>query len=185
MKDRHFRARLPGTALALLAALTLGILGLASSSLRAEEPPAPLSPASVVVASSVPQPLRPATAGSNERSRAVELAAREADMHTQRAFALAARGASFSSRAEFLQALRVVAQALDTDRNATAYSRALAAGLTAIREAQDFLVSGSRLEADLDLPAIVAGHRTPVLKGVDCASITPQTALQCYFTCAQ
>jgi len=106
-------------------------------------------------------------------------------MHTQRAFELAALRAYFSSRAEFIQALRLVAQALDTENQSTAYGRALAAGLTAMHEAQDFLPGGSRLEADLDIPAILAGHRTPVLKGVDARSLTPQIAMQSYFTFAQ
>ena len=34
-----------------------------------------------------------------------------------------------------------------------------------MKEAEDFLPNGSRLEADLDLPAIIAAHTTPVLQG--------------------
>jgi len=73
---------------------------------------------------------------------------------------------------------------MDTERHTSEHSRALAAGLNAMREAEDFLPSGSQLEADLDLPSIVAGHRTPALKQ-SAASMTPQTALQAYFTFAQ
>ena len=54
-----------------------------------------------------------------------------------------------------------------------------------MREAQDFLPGGSRLEADLDLRAIIAGHRTPALKGASVQSLTPQAAMQAYFTFAQ
>ncbi len=127
----------------------------------------------------------PAPAGAVGRSQALELAAREGDLHTQLAFELASRGAHFASRAQFIQALRLVAQALDTEEPRASHSEALAAGLTAMREARDFLPSASRLEADLDIPAIVAGHRTPVLKGTSARNITPQTALQSYFTFAQ
>jgi len=123
--------------------------------------------------------------GNGQRSQSLELAAREADQYTQRGFELASHGAYFAARAQFIQALRLLAQALDTDRHTAEHSRALADGLTAMREAQDFLPSGSRLEADLDIPGIVAGHRTPVLKNASVRCMTPQAALQSYFTFAQ
>ena len=53
-----------------------------------------------------------------------------------------------------------------------------------MKEAEDFLPGGSRLEADLDLPGIIAGHTTPVLKD-DAENVTPMTALRCYLTFAQ
>ena len=68
------------------------------------------------------------------RSRHLELAAREADLHTRRGFELAGRGAYFSTRAEFIMALRLMAQALDAEYQTTIHSRALAAGLTALKE---------------------------------------------------
>lgn len=152
-------------------------------------PPAPSQaatpPAQSQTASEKPMPLRPVPAGTRQRSRAMELAAREADLHTQKAFDLASRGARFASRAEFIQALRLVAQSLDTENQAPDHSLALAHGLLAIREAQDFLPTGSRLEADLDMPGLVAGHRTPALKDAEAGAVTPQTALQSYFTYAQ
>ena len=119
------------------------------------------------------------------RSRDLELIARQADMHTRRGFALAGRGACFSARAEFVMALRILAQGLDAERQTGTHSRALAAGLTALKEAGDFVLTGSRLEADLDVPGIVAGHRTPVLKQAPSESLPPLTALRCYFTFAQ
>jgi tetratricopeptide (TPR) repeat protein len=60
----------------------------------------------------------------------------------------------------------------------------LAAGLLAVKEAEDFLPGGSRLEADLNMADIIAAHGTPVLKdGAEQA--TPMTAMKCYFTFAQ
>ena len=56
--------------------------------------------------------------------------------------------------------------------------------MTAMKEAEDFLPGESRLEADLDLPALVAAHATPVLKD-NAAKMTPLTALRCYHTFAQ
>ena len=78
-----------------------------------------------------------------------------------------------------------MAQGLDAESGTPAHSRALAAGLTALKEAQDFLPKGGKLEADLDLPTIVASHRTPVLKGAPAGSLLPLVALKAYFTFAQ
>jgi tetratricopeptide (TPR) repeat protein len=119
------------------------------------------------------------------RSVALEMIAREADAHTRRAFDLASRGAYFSARSEFIVALRLLAQGLDTDGRTSAHSDALALGLAALKEADDFIPTGSRLEADLDLPGIIAGHRTPVLQGAAAGPITPLVALQRYLTFAQ
>lgn len=103
----------------------------------------------------------------------------------QQAERLADRGAYFSARSEFIQALRVITQALDTQSQQTVHSQALAEGLRALQEADDFAPQGSRLEADLDLRSIVASHRTPVLKGANLAELTPLIALQQYYTFAQ
>jgi polysaccharide export outer membrane protein len=151
----------------------------------AQPAPATLLSASDAGPSTASQRLHRALPAALGRSQALELAAREADLHTQRAFELASQRAHFASRAQFIRALRVAAQALDTEKQTADHSRALAAGLTAIREAEDFLPSGSRLEADLDMPGIIAGHRTPVLKNAPARSVTPQIALQSYFTFAQ
>jgi hypothetical protein len=65
------------------------------------------------------------------------------------------------------------------------HSRALAAGLQAIDEAGDFVPKQGRLEADLDMSAIVGAHRTPVLKEAIAPHITPMQALQQYLGYAQ
>ncbi len=132
-----------------------------------------------------PEALPQAPGARAVRFQALELAAREADRHTRWGFELAGRGAWCSARAEFVAALRLVAQALDTDRQTAQRSAALASAMTALREAEGFLAGGSRLEADLDLAAIIAAHRTPILKRVECSRLTPQVALQSYFTFAQ
>ena len=103
----------------------------------------------------------------------------------QHAERLADRGAYFSARSEFIQALRVITQALDTQSQQTVHSQALAEGLRALQEADDFAPQGSRLEAELDLRSILASHRTQVLKGADLAELTPLIALQQYYTFAQ
>ena len=80
--------------------------------------------------------------------------------------------------------MRLVAEGLDTEQKTDVHGRALAAALTAMKEAEDFLPGGSRLEADVDLAGIIAAHTTPVLK-TEAGNVTSMTALKCYFTFAQ
>jgi tetratricopeptide (TPR) repeat protein len=119
-----------------------------------------------------------------ERSEHLERIAQQADRQTRHGFELAGRGARFAARSEFLAALKLVAEGLDTEQKTGAHGRALTAALTAMKEADDFLPDGSRLEASIDLSRILASHATPVLKN-ETANLTPLTALKCYFTFAQ
>jgi Flp pilus assembly protein TadD len=119
------------------------------------------------------------------RSEQLESIARQADQQTRHGLELAGRGAYFAARSELIAALRLVAQGLDADGQTKNHGKSLAAGLTALKEAEDFLAGDVRLEADLDLPAIIAGHSIPVLKDADMASVTSLTALKSYFTFAQ
>jgi len=137
-------------------------------------------------AAQTPRPKAPQPAGqATERSSELERIAREADRHTREGFELAGRKAFFAARAEFIVALRLVAQALDADEQTTSHSEALAVGLRAIDEADDFIPTGSRLEADLNLGTIIDSHRTTVLKSEEPGAITPMTGLRAYFTFAQ
>ena len=120
----------------------------------------------------------------DHRSEQLEFVAREADRKTRHGFELAGRGAFFAARAEFIGALRMIAEGLDTERKTDSHSRALTAALTAIREAEDFMPEGSRLEGDIDLPLVVSTHVTPVLK-TGAERVTSLTAMRCYLTFAQ
>jgi len=115
----------------------------------------------------------------------MEKIAAQADQQVRHGFELANRGAYFAARAEFTAALRLIAQGLDNDRNTTAHSQALTAALTAMKEAQDFIPAGGKLEGELDLQPIVASHRTPVLKNVSPEQLQAMRALKQYFTFAQ
>lgn len=119
------------------------------------------------------------------RSEQLESIARQADANIRHGFELAGRGAYYAARSEFIAALRLLAQGLDTDRQTTIHGKSLAAGLTAMKEADDFLPRGSMLEANLDIPALVASHITPVLKNADSSQITSLVALKSYLTYAQ
>ncbi len=119
------------------------------------------------------------------RSEQLEKTARQADQQVRHGFELANRGAYYAARAEFIAGLRLLAQALDAERHTTQHSRSLAAALAALKEAGDFLPGAGKLEADLDLPAIIASHRTPVLKNTAAENLVPLVALKSYFTFAQ
>ena len=106
-------------------------------------------------------------------------------MHIRRGFALAGRKAYYSARFELIKALRLVAQGLDSEYRTKQHSEALGAGLTALEEATDFIPRGSRLEADLNMQDLIGGHRTAVLKNVDCEVLTPMEAVQHYLSYSQ
>jgi tetratricopeptide (TPR) repeat protein len=139
------------------------------------------APAEPVAEKSSPLP----SADANEdRSVQLEQVARQADEQTRHGFELAGRRAYFAARVEFLGALRLVAEGLDAERRTKVHSRALAAALVALREAEDFLPGAARAEADVDVPGLIAVHSTPALKtGAD--QVSPLAALRCYLTFAQ
>ncbi len=115
----------------------------------------------------------------------MEMIARQADEKTREGLDLADRGASFAARADFIAALRLVAQGLDNDEGGKRHSQALSAALTAMKEAQDFLPGAGKTEGDLDIPSIVAGHTTPLLKNVPPGQLQAMRALKQYYNFAQ
>jgi tetratricopeptide (TPR) repeat protein len=102
----------------------------------------------------------------------------------QRGFGLAQRGAMYAARTEFVQVLRRVAQARDAAAGKSEHSRALAAGLRAIDEAEDFVPSGVQLEAELDVRTTASSHRTSVLPA-EPAEVSPSEAVELYHEFAQ
>ena len=132
----------------------------------------------------VPVPLSQGARKSRATSSALQTVSAKAHELERRALSLAERGAFYSAKAEFIQALRLLTQALDGEGSEMRHSRALAAGLKAIAEADDFVPRGAKLEADLDVTAIVTAHQTPVLKN-SAGRSTPLAAVQRYYTYAQ
>jgi len=102
----------------------------------------------------------------------------------QRGYGLAQRGALFAARTEFVQVLRRVAQAQDAAANTGSHSRALAAGLRALAEADDFVPSGVQLEAELDVRVTASSHRTHVLNDQE-DPVLPHEAVALYHTYAE
>ncbi len=124
----------------------------------------------------------PSDSHQPEAMRAVN---RQVEQMIRRGYHLAERGALYSGRAEFVQALSTIAQALDLQAGGRNHTEALSAGLTALEEAEDFIPSGAGLETDLDLPTLIRAHRTPVCRGTDTDHLLPVTVLQQYYTYAQ
>jgi hypothetical protein len=102
----------------------------------------------------------------------------------QRGFGLAQRGALFAARTEFVQVLRRVAQARDAAADTSEHSRALAAGLRALDEAEDFVPEGVQLEAELDVRTTASSHRTRVLPA-EPEEVSPLEAVAMYHGFAQ
>lgn len=127
----------------------------------------------------------PSTAATGMRSSEMAAVSRLADEHTRRAFDLATRNAMYSARAEFIEALQLVAHAIDAERRTYEHSQALADGLTAMKESDDFASHGGRMQDNIDVIRIAKSHTTPVLKGLEPRSVSRMAAMQQYYTYAQ
>jgi hypothetical protein len=120
----------------------------------------------------------------HERSEQLEQIAQQVDRQTRHGLDLAGRGAYLAARAEFLGAMKLLTEGLDTEGKTDAHGRALAAALSAMKEAEDFLPNDSRLRTSDDLARIISTHTTPVLKTA-AGNVTAIAASKCYFTFAQ
>ncbi len=124
---------------------------------------------------------RPPVAEMASAMPAVDRGAFEA---VQRGYSLSWRGATYSARSEFIQALQMIAQALDARDGSTERTQALANGLQALEEVDDFTLD-SRNIATVDLERVASAHRTPVLHGERLDRLTAIVAQQRYLTYAQ
>lgn len=147
-------------------------------------PPQPLPPVAgpaAIVCS------RPALPAATPPMRIDELVAvvRQSDTQTAHGFQLGSRGAIYSARAEFVAALRTIADALDSASGGNSRQRMLASGLQALEEADDFAPQSSGLLGDDDLARVVASHQTPVLKNTKFEGMSSSEAMSRYLTFAQ
>jgi tetratricopeptide (TPR) repeat protein len=108
-----------------------------------------------------------------------------AEEAARQGYDLAERGAMYSARSQFIDALRILADAMDAQRNTTAHARALNAGLRAIQEVDDFVPRSGELDTDLNFRLLIDSHHTPVLKERSLAGITALQAQRLYLTYAQ
>lgn len=147
---------------------------------KPSEPPAPQPPAAIPVRRDLlPAPLAPQEA---ESLRSVDL---QAQQKLVRAQELAGRGAAWSARGELLDVLRMIAEACDSMRQSEEFRRSLRNGLEALREVEDFAPKQGNAGREINVPVIVAAHRTPALKGAPVDHLTPLAAQQEYLSYAQ
>jgi hypothetical protein len=111
--------------------------------------------------------------------------AQRAEETVKNGFNLAERAALYTARSQFMEALRTLAAALDAQKKTQAHCQALAAGLTALKEVDDFVPQAGKVETSLNMKLIVDGHRTPVLKNRSVDKVSPLEAKRIYLTYAQ
>src|SRR5690606_19282929 len=103
----------------------------------------------------------------------------------RRGYALAHRGANYAARNEFLEVLRMIAEAKDQKHGARRRTVALANGLRALDEAGDFAPRGAEFDVNVSMKVIVSSHRTTVAKTPAAAKLMPQQLADLYFRYAQ
>lgn len=101
------------------------------------------------------------------------------------AFALANRRAHFAARQELIEVLRLISQAKDLETGKPDHTHALAAGLRALDEAEDFVPKGTQLEGEMNLRVLTDSHRTPIAKQIDLDEVLPQWVMNKYYRYAQ
>ena len=101
------------------------------------------------------------------------------------AYAMANRGGYYAARQELIEVLRMISQAKDVQTGKPERAQALAEGLRALEEAEDFAPQGVQLEADLAIEVICASHRTPIAKQIELKDVLPNQMMNAYFRYAQ
>jgi len=137
---------------------------------------------------SSPEPIAADTidAGSREATYVaaapndVEALLRQAEEHSRLGLVSATKGAVFSARAEFLKTLRLVAAALDARAQTQEHSAALAAGLTALAEAEDFVPLRERPDSEVDIAPAIRSHTTQIISVEAATSLTPAAVRELY-----
>ncbi len=109
---------------------------------------------------------------------------KRAEQRVRYGFELAEQGATYLARAEFIAALKLIAQADDSQQGSRTCTKAVTAGLLALKESSDFFNQGAGIE-DPNVAHIVSGHKTAVLKDVDVSELIPMMAARRYHAYAE
>lgn len=142
------------------------------------EAPAP-SPLAELAPPTQPAPPRPVL------NQNVMATAHRVEVRLRKAESLMARGACFAARAEVLQALKTITQALDEREGTRRHGDALAFALRAFQEAGELTPRGAGLASPVNLELTIRSHRTPVLWNENVNRLTPVAAQQRYMAYAQ
>ena len=103
------------------------------------------------------------------------------DQVTKDALNLAVKGATYSANAKLHDVLGLFADHLDAEQGTTRHSTALMAGLTALRESEDFTRASSM---SMTMTSRAIGHATPVLHERESGQVTRIEALERYYSYA-
>ena len=103
----------------------------------------------------------------------------------QMGFELVQRRANYSARARFVEALTIVARSLDEQTYSTTHVAALERGLKAYEEAEDFFPSATRPDRMVNLAAVLGGHETTLLEGVDPDRLSHRVCVREYMAFAE
>ena len=103
----------------------------------------------------------------------------------QHAYAMANRSAYYVARQELIEVLRLISEAKDAQIGTPERTVALAIGLRALSEADDFEPRGAQLEAEVDVVMLCASHRTPVAKQLQTDNLLPRILQDRYLRYAQ
>ena len=117
--------------------------------------------------------------------RLSESVAIQCSHHIEYGKALARRGAAFTARQEFFAALRIVAQAADSQVGSVHHTRCLKEAIVAMREAEDFFISDTESQMIVNVRQILEDHTSPVIDPTAANNLTPIQALQQYYGFAQ
>jgi hypothetical protein len=112
------------------------------------------------------------------RSPAMVATLARADERVRHGVQLAEKGALYAARKEFTAAIQLIAQAHDLEHGTRQYSKSAVAGFQALKEANEFFNAAA---GETDTASLVAGHKTPVLKGAELVDMPPSIAVQYYY----
>ena len=168
--------RVPTEGLAALVLAAAALVGGVGQRARGGEPLFPAPPAARLPAAQPPPAA--ATASTSPRPLAVQVQAM-----SQRASEMAAKGMLYAARDELIQSLRLAAEAIDAERRTGTHAAALAGGLNALAEAEDFAPPAGDPAASIDVALVARSHRTPILK--ETHGLAPVVAQQHYLQFAR
>ncbi|MFW6170912.1 MAG: hypothetical protein ACODAD_10520 [Planctomycetota bacterium] len=134
---------------------------------------------------SVPSAGLDAAGSAAARDTTFAVIARRVMVLSHEAEDLASRGAYYAARAKMIKSLRIITQALDSQKTGKHHSEALGRAKQAFREVGDFAPRGSLLEAELDVARVISAHRTKVFQDVNVEHLTPLAVRQKYLEYAQ
>ena len=108
----------------------------------------------------------------------VELAGK----HNEYARSLASKGAVLTAQDEYVQTLRLIAQAKDAVAKSERHRQSLTEALVTFKEADDFAAALAVVTTDSDVKRFISDHRSPVFKQTTRERISAFEALQTYYS---